>query len=91
MYLATKKLEFIELDFYFKPVLITSYIFSCKAQELMNTSQYLSHLNPFLTALSYLFFSPLSLPPGHALVCLEARAEPGYDTLGCPGKARAVC
>lgn len=27
VYLATKKTEFIQLDFYFKPVLITSYIF----------------------------------------------------------------
>lgn len=90
MYLATKKLEFIQLDFYFKPVLITSYIFSHKAQELMNTSQSLPHSNPSLTTPSYLSSSPPVPPPGHVPLCPEARAEPGYDTLGCTGKARAV-
>ena len=63
MYLAAEQLEFIQLDFYFKPVLTTSYIFfTCKAQELMNSSQYLWHSNPFLATPSYLSSSPPTLP-----------------------------
>lgn len=88
MYLATRKLEFIQLDFYFKSVLIATYSFSHEVQEYISTSQYLSHSNPlFAPSPPAIFLSPVA-PPGHTSMP-EAKAEPGCDMLGYTWKARA--